>query len=64
MRRADDAHVDGDFRSPSDALDHAFLKEAQQLCLQRGRQIPDLVQHQRAPVGSLDLADGLLALHR
>ena len=59
VRRADDAHVDRDLVAAADALDHALLQEAQQLGLQRERQVADLVEEQRAAVGRLDLADRL-----
>mmetsp|Transcript_26316 Transcript_26316/g.62491 ORF Transcript_26316/g.62491 Transcript_26316/m.62491 type:complete len:373 (-) Transcript_26316:724-1842(-) len=52
-----DAHIDRDFLTPTDALDDPLLQEAQQLGLQRHRQIADLVEHQRATVRSLDLAE-------
>ena len=38
-------------------LDHLLLQEAQQLDLQRQRQVADLVEEQRALLGLLDLAD-------
>ena len=60
MGRADDAHVDRDLLAAADALDHALLQEAQQLGLQRHRQVADLVEEERAAVGRLDLAQGLL----
>ena len=60
MGRADDAHVDRNLLAPADALDHALLQEAQQLRLQRHRQVADLVQEQRAAVRGLDLAERLL----
>ena len=50
--------------APADALDHALLQEAQQLGLQRDRQIADLVEQQRAAVRGLDLAERLLAPRR
>ena len=56
----DDAHIDLDLLPPADALDDLVLQEAQQLDLQRMRQIADLVEEQRALIGALDLADGLL----
>ena len=39
---------------------HALLQEAQQLGLQRERHVADLVEEQRAAVGGLELARGLL----
>ena len=55
-----DAHIDLDPLPPADALDHLVLQEAQQLHLQRVRQVADLVEEQRAVIGTLDLADRLL----
>ena len=57
---ADDAHVDLDRAMPADPLDHLILQEAQQLDLHRQRQVADFVEEQRAAIGALDLADGLL----
>ena len=56
VRRAHDAHVDRDLLPAADALDHALLQEAQQLRLQRQRQVADLVEEERAAVRRLDLA--------
>ena len=56
VRRADDARVDGDRLAAADALDHPLLQEAQQLDLQRQRNVADLVEEQRAALGQLDLA--------
>ena len=50
VRRADDAHVDRNLLPAADPLDDALLQEAQQLDLQRERQVADLVQEQRAAV--------------
>ncbi len=60
MGRADDADIDRNRLPAADPLDHAFLQEAEQLDLKRQRQIADLVQHQGAAVGQLDLALGQL----
>ena len=60
MRRAHDAHVDRNLLAAADALDDALLQEAQQLRLQRDRQVADLVEEQRAAVGGFDLAERLL----
>ena len=49
-----------DLLAAAHALDDAVLQEAQQLGLQRQRHVADLVEEQRAAVGQLDLADGLL----
>ena len=56
----DDADIDLDLLAAADALDDLVLQEAQQLDLQGMRQVADLVEEQRAFVGALDLADGLL----
>src|SRR6478735_6952020 len=60
VRRTDDAHVDRDLLPSADALDHALLQEAQQLRLQRRRQVADLVEEQRPAIRGLDLAERLL----
>jgi len=60
VRGADHAHVDCDLLAPAEPLDRTLLQEAQQLGLQRARQVADLVEEQRALVRRLDLADGLL----
>src|SRR5512138_742844 len=44
VRRADDAHVDGDFLAPADTLDNAILQKSQKLRLQRKGHVSDLVQ--------------------
>src|SRR5262245_1115233 len=60
VRRADDADIDRDSVAAAHALDHTLLQEAQQLRLQGGRKIADLVEEQRAAVRELELALGLL----
>jgi hypothetical protein len=45
---------------PAQSFDHALLQKAQQLGLQRHRQVADLVEEQGAFAGVFDLADGLL----
>ena len=55
--RADDPRVDRDRLPPADPLDHPLLEEAQQLDLQRQRNVADLVEEQGAALGELDLAD-------
>src|SRR4051794_35333378 len=50
IRRGDYAHVDADRLVASDALELAFLQEAQQLYLHRGRDLADLVEEERAVV--------------
>jgi hypothetical protein len=54
--RGDDAHVDLDRLGRTDGDDLAFLKRAQQLGLQRQRHLGDLVEQQRAAVGSAEEA--------
>ena len=46
----------GDRLAAADALDHALLEEAQQLDLERQRDVADLVEEQSAALGQLDLA--------
>src|SRR4051812_47075915 len=60
MRGADYAYVDRDLLPPAEALDGAILQEAQDLRLQRSRQVTDFVEEERAAVGELDLAKRLL----
>ena len=54
MRRRDDAHVDRAQRVAADAPHLAALEHAQQLGLQRGRRVADLVEQQRAAVRLLE----------
>jgi hypothetical protein len=56
MRGAHHAHVDRNLPAAADALDGAFLQKAQQLGLQRLRQVADFIEHQRAAVRRFDLA--------
>ena len=49
--RRDDAHVDLLDPARADGLDLAFLEDAEQLGLDRERQLADLVEDQRAAVG-------------
>src|SRR6185437_2913517 len=60
VRRAHDANVDRNLVASSDALDNPFLEKAQQLRLKRRRQIPDLVEEQRASMRRFHLAQRLL----
>jgi hypothetical protein len=46
--RADDPGVDRDRLAAADPLDHPFLEEAQQLDLERQRDVADLVEEQGA----------------
>ena len=55
---ADDARVDRDRLAAADPLDHPLLEEAQQLDLERQRDVADLVEEQGAAMGELDLALG------
>ena len=56
MGRRHQAHVDRDRLLAADAHDLALLQRAQQLDLQRGVHVADLVEEQRAAVGQLELA--------
>ena len=47
----------GDRRAAADALDLALLEDAQELRLDLQRQLADLVEEERAPVGQLEEAD-------
>ena len=50
-------HVDGQRLHAPDALELPLLDEAQDLALERQRQVADLVEEERAVVGHLGLAD-------
>ena len=54
--RGDDAHVDLQRRRAADALEALLLERAQDLGLQRQRQVADLVEEQRAAMRQLELA--------
>ena len=56
VRRRDDAHVDVQRHRAADALEPLLLERAQDLRLQRQRQLADLVEEQRAAVRELELA--------
>ena len=58
MGGADDPGVDRDRLAAADPLDHPLLQEAQQLDLERQRDVADLVEEQGAAMGELDLALG------
>src|SRR5690606_8021785 len=58
--RADDARVYVDRLAPADPLDLPFLQEAEQLDLQRQRDVAYLVEEQRAAARLRDLAFGRL----
>ena len=60
--RRDQPEVDAYRPRAADALELALLQRAQQLRLQRERQLADLVEEQRAAVGQLQLA--FLAVRR
>ena len=62
MRRRDDPHVDLDRLGAADRRERALLQHAQQLDLQRGGHVADLVEEERAAVG--DLEQPRLILHR
>src|SRR5262249_56471893 len=53
----DDAHVDGGRLRRAEAADLAALERAQELDLERGGHLRDLVQEQRAAVGFLEEAE-------
>src|SRR6478735_1531559 len=57
VRCANDARVDCYRLPPADPLDDPLLEEAQQLHLERQRNVADLVEEQGAAFGKLDLAD-------
>src|SRR6185437_959728 len=54
---ADDTRVDRDRLASADPLDHALLEEAQQLDLERQRDVAYFVEEEGAALGKLDLAD-------
>jgi hypothetical protein len=56
VRRADDAGVNGDRLAAADPLDRPLLQEAQQLHLERERDIAHLVEEERAAMRELDLS--------
>jgi len=56
VRRGDDPHVRRDDLLSAHALELLFLQHAQQLALQQGRHVADLVEKQRAAVALLELA--------
>src|SRR6185436_13817314 len=55
VRGGDHAHVDVQRRRAADALEGLFFEGAEDLRLQRQRQIADLVEEQRPAVGELEL---------
>ncbi len=62
MGGGDHPHVQRFDLVGAERLDLLFLQHAQQLGLQRQRQVADFVEEQRAAVGHLELADAPLAL--
>ena len=62
VRRRDDPHVDLDRLGAADRRERALLQHAQELDLQRGGHVADLVEEERAAVG--DLEQARLILHR
>ena len=56
VRGGDDAHVDRHLRSAAQAVERALLEHAEQLRLERKRELAHLVQEQRAPVGLFEAA--------
>jgi hypothetical protein len=57
--RRDHAHVDAD-RAPTQALDLAFLQNAQQRDLRLERQLADLVEQDRAAIRHFEATDSFL----
>ncbi len=57
VRGGEDAHVDAHRAAAAEAVDLALLDGAQQLGLQAGVHLADLVEQQRAAVGRLELAE-------
>src|SRR5260221_6428082 len=53
--RADDARVDGNRLAATDALDHPFLEETQELDLERQGNVANLIEEQSAALRKLDL---------
>src|SRR5206468_2029277 len=60
MGGANDPSVDRDRGAAANPLDHSLLEEAQQLDLERQRDVADLVEEQRPALRQLDLAGGCL----
>src|SRR5581483_2334036 len=56
VRRGDDADVDLDVPRPADALEGLLLEEAEDLRLEGGREVADLVEEDGAAVGELEEA--------
>src|SRR3546814_999224 len=56
MGSAGDPGVDRERFPPAYPLDHPLLEEAQQLQLERKRDVADLVEEKRAALSKLDLA--------
>src|SRR5436190_2098094 len=54
VRRGHDADVDRDRPGASDAVHLAFLEDAEELRLERGRVLPHLVEEERAALGQLE----------
>ena len=50
------AHVDGDRAIAAEAREFAVLQHVKELGLQRGRHLPDLIEHDRALMGEFELA--------
>src|SRR5690606_36828610 len=62
IRRRDDPHVDLAHVAAADAEHLAFLQHAQELGLELGTDLADLVEEERAAVGALEAAGA--ARHR
>src|SRR5205814_7024542 len=57
VRRRDDPHVDRDRRRAAEPLDLALLEAAEELRLQAGVHLADLVEKERPAVGLLEAPD-------
>src|SRR5262249_38559380 len=56
VRRGDDAHVDREVRAAADAFDLPALEHTQQLRLEVGLELADLVEEERPAVGLFERA--------
>ena len=54
VRGRHDPHVDFDVGRSADAFERLLLEKPEQLCLQPGNHLPDLVQEDRPAVGCLE----------
>lgn len=54
--RSDDADIDREGTGATNALELSFLQDTQELGLEIQRQLPNLIQEERAPIGQLETA--------